>query len=183
MRLKRTGRTYAALRGLRGRAVRAGKRLGQVHPTASIHHSARVSRDLRAGPYVFVGPQCWVGPMTTIGAYSMLAPRVAVVGDDHVTDMIGVPIQFAGRPAQRPTKIGRDVWIGFGAIILRGVRIGDGAIVGAGAVVTSDVPAYEIWVGVPARPRGIRFDSADSASHQAVVKSDDIRPQFAEPQS
>ena len=47
--------------------------------------------------------------------------------------------------------IGNDVWIGAGAHILRGVTIGDGAVVGANSVVTKDIPPYEIWAGVPAR--------------------------------
>lgn len=55
------------------------------------------------------------------------------------------------------TVIGNDVWIGAGAIILRGVTIGDGAVVGAGSVVTKDVPPYAIVGGVPAKPIRYRF--------------------------
>ena len=50
-----------------------------------------------------------------------------------------------------PVKIGRRVWIGSHATVLPGVTIGDGAIIGGGAVVTKDVPAYAVAVGVPAR--------------------------------
>ncbi|HDZ8876661.1 hypothetical protein J4G66_16215 [Aeromonas dhakensis] len=55
-------------------------------------------------------------------------------------------------------KIGNDVWIGANAIILPGVTIGDGAVVGAGAVVTRDVPDYAIVVGVPAKVIRQRFN-------------------------
>lgn len=51
----------------------------------------------------------------------------------------------------RPIKIGHHCWIGTGATILQGVSIGDGAVVAAGAVVTKDVPPYEVWGGVPAK--------------------------------
>lgn len=51
-----------------------------------------------------------------------------------------------------PVKIQDKVWIGFNAIILKGVTIGEGAVVGAGAVVTKDVPAYTVVAGNPARP-------------------------------
>lgn len=54
-------------------------------------------------------------------------------------------------------EIGNDVWIGYGATILSGVRIGDGAIVGANAVVTKDVPPYAIVAGNPAHVIRMRF--------------------------
>jgi acetyltransferase-like isoleucine patch superfamily enzyme len=55
------------------------------------------------------------------------------------------------------TNIGNDVWIGVGAIVMRGVKIGDGAVIGAGAVVTKDVPPYAIVAGVPAKIIKKRF--------------------------
>ena len=56
------------------------------------------------------------------------------------------------------TVIGNDVWIGYEAVILSGVTIGDGAIIGARAVVTRDIPPYTIAAGVPAKPIRRRFD-------------------------
>jgi chloramphenicol O-acetyltransferase type B len=56
------------------------------------------------------------------------------------------------------TDIGSDVWIGYRAIIMQGVTIGNGAVIGAGAVVTGDVPAYAIVGGVPAKILKYRFD-------------------------
>jgi len=60
-------------------------------------------------------------------------------------------------PFNKPCKIGHDVWIGANAIVLRGVKIDPGAVIGAGAVVTRDIPEYAIAVGVPARVIGFRF--------------------------
>ena len=158
------------------------KGLRGVDSTAYVHRSARVPRDLEAGRYVFIGSDCWLAPRTKIGAYTMLAPRVAIVGDDHQWDQVGVPIQFTGRPLQQATEIGRDAWIGFGAIIMRGTRIGDGAVVAAGSVVTSDVPAFEIWAGVPARRIRDRFTDPERDTHQAAIASDRLIAQFAPPQ-
>lgn len=59
--------------------------------------------------------------------------------------------------------IGNDVWIGYEAVVLAGVTIGDGAIIGARAVVTKDVPPYTIVGGVPAKPIRKRFSDADIA--------------------
>ncbi len=64
--------------------------------------------------------------------------------------------------------VGSDVWIGYEAVILSGVTIGDGAIIGARAVVTRDVPPYTIVGGVPARPIRKRFDDAAIARLQAL---------------
>ena len=64
--------------------------------------------------------------------------------------------------------VGSDVWIGYEAVILSGVTIGDGAIIGARAVVTRDVPPYTIVGGVPARPIRKRFDDAVIARLQAL---------------
>ena len=58
---------------------------------------------------------------------------------------------------QKPISIGNDVWIAAGVQVLRGVSVGDGAVLGCGGVVTRDVPPYEIWAGVPARKIGQRF--------------------------
>ena len=60
--------------------------------------------------------------------------------------------------------VGNDVWIGFEAVILAGVKIGDGAIIGARAVVTKDVPPYTIVGGVPAKTIRKRFSDEDIAT-------------------
>ena len=67
------------------------------------------------------------------------------------------------------TVIGSDVWIGYEAVIMPGVKIGDGAIVGTRAVVTKDVPPYTIVGGVPAKPIRKRFDDA------AIGKLEELR--------
>lgn len=183
MSLDRTGRLYRTLRRARGRTVALTKGLGDVHPTASVHRSATVSKDLRADEYAYVGPDCLLSPMVHIGAYSLLAPCVAVVGGDHRTDVVGTPMQFTERPEQLPTVIGRDAWIGYGAVISRGVTIGEGAVVGAGSVVTKNIPAYEVWAGVPARYLRDRFDADERESHRAALDAGDVAVTFAQTQT
>ena len=67
-------------------------------------------------------------------------------------------VDFDANLPQERTVVGNDVWIGCDVTLISGVQIGDGAIIGAGAVVTKDVPPYEIWAGVPAKKIGVRFD-------------------------
>ena len=173
--LRRSERLYFAARACLMAMRRTVRGLGGVHPTFYMAASARISRDLIAHDYSFVNIDCLIGPRVTLGKYSMLAPEVVIVGGDHRIDVPGTPILFAGRPALQRTVIGDDVWIGFRAIVMAGVTIGRGAVIAAGAVVTRDVPPYEIHAGVPARKIGERFASAaDRARHDAML---DARPQ------
>ena len=64
--------------------------------------------------------------------------------------------------------VGNDVWIGYEAVILSGVTIGDGAVIGARAVVTKDVPPYTIVGGVPAKPNKKRFSEENIKKLQSI---------------
>lgn len=144
--------------------------LRHVHPTFLLNPRCSISRDLIAGEYGYMGPECSIGPCVELGPYVMLAGRVSVVGGDHRFDHPGVPMIFAGRAPIRRTVVEADAWIGHGAILMAGIHVGHGAIVGAGAVVTRDVPPYEIHAGVPARKIGERFpDAADRTEHDAML--------------
>lgn len=181
MNLSRNGRAYAALSALRRNGIRLSKRLHDVHPTAYVHRNTQVSRDLRAEEWVFIAPGAHIDPKVEIGRYTMLAPNVSVVGDDHVWNVVGKPMQFTGRPAQQRTVIGRDVWIGRGALVRRGVTIGNGAIVGAGAVVTANVPAYAVVAGVPAKVIRQRFADEESIhGHEEMLNGPVVERHVAE---
>ncbi len=152
-----------------------------VHPTAYISTLAgvEVSPDIRIAEYVYVGNGCVIGKNVSIGRYTMLAPRVAIVGADHAMDAAGTPMIFAGRPEQVPTVIGDDAWIGVGAVVMQGRTIGRGAVIGANAVVTKDVPPYEVWVGIPARKVGERFaDPAERRHHDAMLDGPTVEPNW-----
>ena len=153
-------------------SVRA-KRLGlkHVHATFYMSKKATVSPDLIAKAYSFINRDCFVGPNVELGTYVMLGPSVAIVGDDHLFDKPGTPIIFSGRPEPHKTIIEDDAWIGYGATLISGVRIGRGAIVAAGAIVTKDVPAYEIHGGIPAKKIGERFaEQASRLKHDQMLK-------------
>lgn len=84
-----------------------------------------------------------------IGRNVMIAPAVTIRDTDHQTSALDIPMREQGIVAAE-VNIGDDVWIGHGAMILKGVSIGRGAIIAAGSVVTKNVSEYSIVAGVPA---------------------------------
>ena len=104
------------------------------------------------GDRVYLNAGCTIldtAPVT-IGDGAMLGPSVQIYCAQHATD----PGERArGLEIARPVSIGRNAWIGGGAIVMPGVTVGEDAIVGAGSVVTRDVPAAQTVIGSPARPR------------------------------
>ena len=75
-----------------------------------------------------------------------------------------------------PVRIGDDVWVGYGAIILSGVQIGNGAIIAAGALVVKDVESYTIYGGVPAKKIKDRFETvAEKAEHIKLLSEEYIK--------
>jgi acetyltransferase-like isoleucine patch superfamily enzyme len=113
------------------------------------------------------------GTVCTVGKYCSIAEPVTVLlGGEHRTDGVAT-YAFRERDGIGPAEpnsfskgdvvIGNDVWIGWNATILSGVTIGDGAVIGARAVVRKDVPPYAIALGNPARVARYRFTPAQIA--------------------
>ena len=84
----------------------------------------------------------------------MLGPNVSIYTATHPLD---ARERASGLEMAHPITIGNDVWIGYEAVLMAGVTIGDGAVIGARAVVTKDIPPYTIAGGVPARPIKRRY--------------------------
>ena len=105
---------------------------------------------LGAGAFVNFGAVFLDVVAIEIGDGAKLGPNVSLLAADHPRDPA---LRRALWESGKPIRIGRNAWIGGGAILLPGVTVGDDAIVGAGSVVTRDVPAGATVVGNPARPR------------------------------
>lgn len=103
-----------------------------------------------------IGVESMVLGTVTVGDDVMIGPRCVVVSHEHLYDDVSRPMSAQGMSPDRPVVIGNDVWLGVGVTLLPGVRIGDGAVVAAGGVVTKDVEPGVIVGGVPARPIGRR---------------------------
>jgi acetyltransferase-like isoleucine patch superfamily enzyme len=132
------------------------------------------------GDNVYIGKKVNIECNAEIGDFVLIANSVALVGrHDHDFRAIGYPVRFApwvGSSRKispwrhEKVVVEQDVWLGYGAIVLTGVRIGRGAIVAAGAVVTKDVEPYSIVSGVPAKVVGERFESvADIERHEQAI--------------
>lgn len=107
---------------------------------------------LRVGARTTINEDAIIGctDAVTIGADCMLAPRVYLLDVDHEFSSRDLPISSQGYRTS-PIVIEDDVWVGAYAVILKGVRIGKGAVIAAHSVVTKDVPEYTVVGGVPAR--------------------------------
>lgn len=129
---------------------------------------------LNLGKYSCVGRMSTIQG-TIIGAFCALSWNLKIGGDDHDYGMLtthpfwhntswGIAEDedfskyYHEKEYEEPCEIGNDVWIGAGVSICRNVKIGDGCVIGAGAVVTRDIEPYSVVVGVPAKVIKKRFD-------------------------
>lgn len=108
--------------------------------------------DISVGSNTRIGDYCSLYGQggLSIGANVLVASGVRIVPSAHAFEDVSVPINAQGMVG-RGVRIGDDTWIGANVVVLDGVTIGQGAIVGAGSVVTRDVPDYGIVVGSPAK--------------------------------
>lgn len=112
----------------------------------------------KSGPSIIVNDKVFIGrgcefnitKQIEIGNHSMISSGCKFIDHDHGVVLSAEPMG-ALPPHEAPITIEDDVWLGVNVVVLRGVTIGHGSVVGAGAVVTKSIPPYEIWAGVPAR--------------------------------
>ncbi len=128
--------------------VRFGRWVWIGHGTKIRCHEGEV----RIGDKTVIGQECTISAYqhVSIGEQCIIADRVMMIDFDHNVAEVERPIRAQGI-YKRDVRVGNNVWIGYGAQILRGASVGDNAIVGASAVVTKDVPANAVVAGAPAR--------------------------------
>jgi len=130
---------------------------------------------LNRNNFAGLSPECPVN----IGNYCSFGPEVLMFcRTDHRTDLPSTyPFRSMLDDVQEnvdaitrgPITIGHDVWVGARAMILSGVHIGDGAIIGAGSVVTRDIAPYSVNIGVPSRQSRMRFEAAQIAALREIA--------------
>jgi chloramphenicol O-acetyltransferase type B len=157
------------------------KTIWRKHKIGANFHSGR-SVFLWAKDRIIIGDNFYIGKYSQIecdaiiGDNVIFANQVALIGRyDHNFQQIGVPIRLASqirdddynwKGLSLKVVIEDDVWIGYGSIVLSGVKIGQGSIIAAGSVVTKDVESFSLYGGIPAKKIGDRFtENADLIKH------------------
>jgi virginiamycin A acetyltransferase len=124
-----------------------------------VEEAAKIGNNNYFGPYSMINNG-------VIGNYCSIGPGVKVGQGNHslsyITTYQKISSNLIGYSLKtRPALIGNDVWCGANVVIMQGVKIGDGAVIGANAVVTKDIPDYGIAVGIPAKVIKYRFSPAE----------------------
>ena len=139
-----------------------------------------LSGHIEIGSHVTIGRGAWCvssRAKIVIHDHVVIAPNVTIYTGDHMTDQIGKHINeitdadkdASDKVWDKDVVIESGCWIGTRAIILKGVTIGRGSVVGAGAVVTKDIPPYSIYVGVPSARTLPRFSEEQIALHEQML--------------
>ena len=146
----------------RGATLRIGRWAWIGHGSKIRVHEGEVS----IGAKTVMGQECTISAFqhVSIGRECIIADRVMLIDFDHGVVEVDRPIRLQGI-YKRDVHVGHNVWIGYGACVLRGVTIGDNSIVGTSSVVTREVPQNAVVAGAPARvirmrdaPRSMRWE-------------------------
>ncbi len=123
----------------------------------SVEISGLDNTTIEIGEHTFINSHCsLVGPgHIKIGNNCLFGPRVALIAVNHQFTDLKTPIRLQGHTAKGIT-IEDDCWLGYGVVVVDGITIGRGSVIGAGAVITKDIPPFSIAVGVPAKVIGNR---------------------------
>ena len=113
------------------------------------------------GAYSYISEWSHISQYTKIGRYCSIGNLCTIGAQQHsMTTLTTYP---SGEYAPLATTIGNDVWIGSSVVVMAGLTVGDGAVLGAGSIVTKDVPPYAIVAGNPARILRYRFSPEEIA--------------------
>jgi acetyltransferase-like isoleucine patch superfamily enzyme len=132
-------------------------------------------KTIEVGNDVYIGPGAVLNASKSgivIGNKIMLGPNVTIMGGDHNTSKVGeymYDVKDKLPENDKPVVLESDIWIGTGAIILKGVTIGKGSIVAAGTLVINNVPPYSIVGGVPAKVIKARFSPEEIIEHEKML--------------
>lgn len=140
--------------GIASKAIRAWEArmiLEKCGKKVNIYPEARFSSKVELGNNSDIGLAARIQGKCIIGDNVMMGPEVMIWTMNHRTSDWTVPMMYQGSEEEKPVVIGNDCWIGSRVVVLPGVKIGNGVIIGAGTVVSKDIPDYAVAVGNPAK--------------------------------
>lgn len=141
----------------------------QFSPLTSSFHYDRIE----IGSRVYLGSGANLSGKVTIGDDVMFAQNVHVTDGYHRFDVVGKTIRDSGPGEKVRVHVESDAWVGAGSTLMKGVRIGEGSVVGAKSLVLRDVPPYSVVVGAPARVVSLRFSDDELREHLALRGASD----------
>lgn len=133
------------------RVALAKRFLVSVGNNVNIEKGAMITALTSIGDNSGIGINARLHGEVEIGSNVMMGPECIIYTSNHAFSRIDIPMNKQGFSPAKKVSIGDDVWIGGRVIILPGVQVGNGAIIGAGSVVTKDIPPYAIVGGNPAK--------------------------------
>lgn len=138
-----------------------------IDKRASIEREAVFSSKVVVKEKGNIGINAYIQGKVIIGKYVMMGPECSIWTINHETERTDIPMCEQGTRTEQAVIIEDDVWIGAKVTILPGVHIGRGSIIGAGSVVSKDIPEYSVAVGNPVRViKNRRYDSVASTVNQ-----------------
>lgn len=133
------------------------------------------NRKIVFGDNVGIGRRCIFLSDLIVGNKVLISSRVSFANrNEHRYDTVGKAIWDSDAGDRACVIIEDDVWIGIGAFVLAPARIGRGAVVAAGSIVTDDVPNYAIVAGVPAKILRMRFTPDEIVEHERILATTDM---------
>lgn len=146
--------------------------LDECGSNVNIEKGADFALNIKIGNNSGVGKNSIVGAYTQIGDNVMMGEACFIYARNHKTDRLDVPMCIQGFEEYRPVVISDDVWIGARVTILPGAKIGKGVIIGAGAVITGEIPDYAVVGGVPARIIKYRYQEKGRCGDESETECD-----------
>lgn len=156
---------------LKKRKIREFKSCGD-NLTIDFKSSSFSLSSIEIGENVFIGSRAYFAGNISIGNNIMFGPNVTILDGDHLFGVIGESVRFLKPILNENSKkvtIEDEVWCGASAIILKGVTLGMGSVIGAGSIVSKDIPPFTIAVGNPCKPVKLIFTDEELRRHLYIL--------------
>lgn len=150
--------------------AQAGKLITLFPGSFFTYNSIKLGNDIYIGPSAYLASDSLIRICDKVVA----GPQLMILGGNHDYTHIGeyiIDVTEKSPGFDKEVIIQSDVWIGARVIILQGVTVGKGSVIGAGSVVTKDVPNYSIVAGSPARIIKMRFNAEEILQHESIINA------------